>query len=122
MVGVALAEAGQEPQDRCLGDLAEVGDALLVQVGQVAAQVAAVGRQRVRRQPALDREVVEVGADGARRLAGYASTSSGETAAMPTASPTALLVSVPSWVLSPSSRLRSALSACCQPLLARATA
>jgi len=40
--------------------------ALAVEVLEVAAQVAAVGRERVDREAALDREVVEIGADGAR--------------------------------------------------------
>ena len=44
----------------------EVVDADAARNSLVAAQVAPVRRQRVGRQPALDREVVEVGADGDR--------------------------------------------------------
>ena len=132
MVGVTLAQRDQEPRHGRLGDLAQALHALAVEVLEVAAQVAAVGRERVDRETALDREVVEVGAYGARELAGrggrgrrpgvYASTSSGLTASMPTPSPTGLLVSWPACVLRPSRRLWSSRQACSQPLVASATA
>ncbi|GAA4718488.1 hypothetical protein GCM10023349_43100 [Nocardioides conyzicola] len=63
MLGVALAQAHEEVDDGRLGDLVEVVDAALRQVADVPAQVAPVRRQGVGREPALDREVVEVGAD-----------------------------------------------------------
>ena len=63
MVGVALAQPDQEVRHRLLGDPVQVVDARARQVLEVAPQVAAVRRERVRRQPALDRQVVEVGAD-----------------------------------------------------------
>ena len=62
MVVVTFAEPHQERGDQLLVDPVDIGDTLLVQELQVAPQVPPVRRQGVRRQPTLDRQVVEVGA------------------------------------------------------------
>ena len=119
-----LAQAHQERGHRRLGDRVQVVDALRGEELVVAAEVATVGAQRVGREAALDREVVEVGADGAaqRHPRAHPRTLSSPTDSMPTAAPTGALVSCPAWVLRPSARLRSSRSAWCQPLSASATA
>ena len=93
----------------------------------VAAQVAPVRRQRVRRQPALDRQVVEVGAD--RPAPASAPTSVERRRHVRQARPPArrprcrpprrpgALVSCPAWVLRPSARLWSSRQACCPALV-----
>ena len=98
----ALAQRDEEGRDRRLGDRVQRVETGGVEVLEVAPQVAPVRRERVGGQPALDRQVVEVGADRALDAGdrgGYArswaSTSSGSTASMPTASPTGSLVRRP---------------------------
>jgi hypothetical protein len=98
MLAVALAQADQEVGDRRLGDDTQVVDPEAGEVLQIAPQVSPVRRQGVRRQTSLDREVVEVGPNGDigrdTRL-DQDSTSSRETASMPTAAPTGALVNCP---------------------------
>ncbi len=62
MALVAFTETHQERRDDLLVDLVEVGQTALVEVRDVPPEVAAVRRQGVRRQPTLDRQVVEIGA------------------------------------------------------------
>ncbi len=64
---VALAQRGEEVGDVGLAHGGQVVDAAGREPVDVAAQVAPVGQQGVGRQPALDREVVEVGVDDPRR-------------------------------------------------------
>jgi hypothetical protein len=67
MLGVALAQGGEEAGDVGFGDLGQVVPSGGGQRADVPAQVTAVRRQGVRGQPALDGQVVEVRRDGARR-------------------------------------------------------
>jgi hypothetical protein len=60
---VPLAQRGEEPGHVGLGDLPQPADAGRGQVLGVPAQVTAVGGDRVGRQPALDREVVQIAGD-----------------------------------------------------------
>jgi hypothetical protein len=119
-----LPQADQERRYRRLGDGVQVVDALTAQELVVAGQVTPVGAERVGRQSALDRQVVEIGADRAvqPRPGAHPRTVSRGTVSMPTAWPTGALVSRPAWVLRPSARLGSSRSACAQPLSASATA
>ena len=99
---------------------AEIVDAGVRQVLQVAAQVAPVRSEGIGRESLLDRQVVEVGADRPVQVA-QARASSREVAAIPTASPTGALVSLPAWVLRPRARLWLSRQAWAQPLSASAT-
>ena len=68
VVGVALTQLHQELRDVPRLDRGDVVDAAGVEEADVAPQVAAVRRKRVGREATLDRQVVEIGADDARRL------------------------------------------------------
>jgi hypothetical protein len=72
VVGVALAQGGEEVGDRRFADVTEVVEAAADEVFGVAPQVAPVGQQRVGRQAALDGEVVEVGPNDLRWRTPYA--------------------------------------------------
>ena len=135
VLGVALPQVDEELRDQPLLDPAEVHHATGGEEGEVAAQVAPVGLERVVGEPALDHQVVEVGAQrllDLRRASGclrglgrrggvQASTSSSDAAPISWAWPTGALVRCPAWVLSPSARAWSSRQACCQPLSASAT-
>ena len=69
MVRVALAEAGKEGGHVGLGHRREGGVAGGVEVLVIAPEVTAVGGQRVRGDPALDGQVVEVGPGCSAELA-----------------------------------------------------
>ena len=70
VLAVPLAQRHQEPAHVCSVTSSRSVTPTRVEVGEVAAQVAAVGLHRVLGQPALDDEVVEVGPDGAHERAG----------------------------------------------------
>ena len=108
MVLVPGTQRGQEPGDVGLRDLAQGADAGRGQVPNIAAQVAAVGRDRVRREPALDRQVVQVAGDDPlevtrRRIEGSRqdSTSSSATAVIPCASATSGRTTRPATTFTP---------------------
>ena len=124
----------QERRDDVLPHRGRVGDAAVRQERDVPAQVAAVGLQRVVREPPLHDEVVEVRADGAlerggpgrgptplRSGPGQARAPSSDVCSMPWASATGALVSLPAWVLRPRASDGSSCSAFCQPWSASAT-
>ena len=120
MLLVALPQPGQERGHILGGHLADDGPAPGGQRHGVAVQVAPVGLQGPRGQAALDREVIEVRLDRARK-GGQLSTSLTPTAGSPCASATGRQVSPPSWVCSPSASAGSARSAPAQPRLASST-
>jgi hypothetical protein len=112
MVVVPLAEGGEEPGDVGLRDLAQPTDPAGREVLGVAAQVTAVGGDRVRRQTALDGQVVQVAGDdpldggsGAER-GGQSRTSSRATAVMPCASATSGSTTCPATTLTPCASAR----------------
>ncbi len=90
MVGVALPQSGKELGDIGLDDVGQRGPAAGVEQLRVAVQIAAVGRQRVGRQPAFDGKVVEVTPDARldRRDIRQRSTESSATESRPCASAT----------------------------------
>src|SRR5262245_56397194 len=122
MVVITLAQPHQECADRVRGDAVQRLHAGGGQEPVVPAQVAPVRRQRVRRQPALDHQVVQIGADGNGDGRAQASTSSSGTNSSSCASATGPYVRGPSQVFSPSERLGSARSASFQPRLASSSA
>jgi hypothetical protein len=76
VIGAAAAKRREEIADIGRPDRGDVVDPARVKELEIPSQVAAVRRHRVRREPALDPEVVEVRADRARRvLRAQASTS-----------------------------------------------
>jgi hypothetical protein len=110
MVVVPLPQGREEPGDVGLGDLPEARHPCGVQISGVAAQVAAVGGDRVGRESAFDREVVEVTGDDPLdggpcvQRCRQDSTSSSATAAMPCASATSGSTTCPATTFTPWAR------------------
>jgi hypothetical protein len=106
---VALPEGGQEARDVGLGHLAQAAHARGAEVGGVPAQVPAVGRDRVGRQPPLDGQVVQIaGDDPLQRGSGsevrgqrQGRTSWSGTGVMPWASATSGSTTCPAATLTP---------------------
>jgi hypothetical protein len=95
MLRVARAQRRHIPRDMLLADLAERPDPLRGQRADVTLQITAVRGERVRRQPALDRQVVQIRGDNTLDTqaacplpAAQASTSSSRTLSIPCASAT----------------------------------
>ncbi|MCU1668481.1 MAG: hypothetical protein JWP40_1408 [Blastococcus sp.] len=135
MVVVPLPEGAEETGDVGLGDLAQAAQTRTGEVLGVPAQVAAVGGDRVGRQAAFDREMVEVPGDdafdgrpapgcGGRRLilgeAGQCSTSASGTTGMPWAWATSGSTIWPATTLTPCARARLLATAAAVPSLASA--
>ena len=95
MIGVAFAQSGQEVGDILRADLLDLALPGGSQGGRVPLQVTAVCLQRVFRQPALYRQVIEIPPDGSGER-GQLSTSASATLGRPCASATGAQVILPS--------------------------
>ena len=121
MIGVAFTQPGQEVGDILRADLLDLALPGGSQGGRVPLQVTAVCLQRVFRQPALYRQVIEIPPDGSGER-GQLSTSASATLGRPCASATGAQVMLPSCVLRPGANDGSRRSASRQPRLAISTA